>query len=43
MDYLNDWYLVGEIDLRANPKSLLTIENDSCTVFNAVQLVPVID
>lgn len=43
MDHLNDWYLVGEIDLTKNPNSLLTIENDSHTVFNAVQLVPIVD
>lgn len=43
MDHLNDWFLVGEIDLRNNNKSQLTIENDSHTVFNAVQLVPIFD
>lgn len=43
MDHLNDWFLVGEVDLRTKGKGKLTIENDSHTVFNAVQLVPVID
>lgn len=43
MDYLNDWYLVGEIDLRSNTTGSLAVENKSHTVFNAVQLVPVMD
>ncbi|HMR17774.1 MAG TPA: FAD-dependent oxidoreductase, partial [Sphingobacterium sp.] len=43
MDYLNDWLLLGEIDLRKNSSISVTIENDNHIVYDAVQLVPVIE
>lgn len=43
MDHLNEWFLVGEITVDEKSKNTLSIENESHTVFNAVQLVPVLD
>lgn len=43
MDHLNDWFLVGEIQVDSKSNNKLTIENDSHTVFNAVQLVPIVE
>ena len=43
MDHLNEWFLVGEITVDEKSKNTLSVENESHTVFNAVQLVPVLD
>jgi len=43
MDHLNEWFLAGEITVDAKAKNKLTVENESHTVFNAVQLVPIVN
>ena len=43
IDHLNEWFLAGEITVDSKTNNKLTIENSSHTVFNAVQLVPIVD
>ena len=43
MDHLNDWFLVGEINVDDKSNNKLNVSNDSHTVFNAVQLVPIVN
>jgi hypothetical protein len=43
MDHLNEWFLAGEIVVDSKSKNKLTVQNESHTVFNAVQLVPIVD
>ena len=43
MDHLNEWFLAGEITVDSQSTNKLTVENESHTVFNAVQLVPIVD